>query len=143
MTKVVSIVLWTPGINRIHIYWASTRLHGSYRSHLQFPGGKVEERDGQPVVAAVRELYEETKLKRELNQLNFLGQTRAVHPTKGPYTIDLFSTILTAEEHAERTEPEEQGPWCAYTSGMMAREIAIPGTMTGIYLLERRLSYEQ
>lgn len=77
----------------------------------QFPGGHVEPGE-EPLLAANRELFEETGLDLTLDRFVFLGETPPLHGYKDETYIGVrYGVVLEAGEEPRRIEPLKATDW--------------------------------
>tara|TARA_R110002020_G_scaffold44161_4_gene127576 strand:+ start:6076 stop:6525 length:450 start_codon:yes stop_codon:yes gene_type:complete len=97
------------------------------------PGGHIDEKDTSIEVAGARELFEETNLRCELKDLNYLGEP---HPGKYYFwTQDWYGKISVHTPNPESGEVEhDDWRWATIEEIKEIEDTEIP-----IYLLEKAL----
>lgn len=114
--KYVSIILLTPN-NELYV---SKRINPNkpMNGQLQCPGGKIEHSE-LIIQAAHREMYEETGLIINPNQLKYLTKQQHTDNTKDYYNIKrvvyIYQYRLTEKETPKLTEPENATEWFKIT----------------------------
>lgn len=97
-------------INAAGMLLASQRLGETGYGQWQVPGGHVEEGE-DPLLAAQRELAEETGLFLPLHRFHLLGSEIAVGYRGGLYLGYRYGIVLRTDEAAENPEPEKHSSW--------------------------------
>lgn len=127
--QIISILIFTVR-DGLPYFWLSQRLaEGHRKGYWQFPGGKIDDSDAHTLMAAQRELLEETGLSIPAPRFQRLTSTDAIHPSRGAYTTHWYLVQLSDTEVPQRTEPLENTDWYLLTTAEVALRQCLPGTL--------------
>jgi len=105
----------------------------------QFPGGLVEVEE-DTVVAAQRELHEETGLNIPSQRFIFIGESPPLAGYKGEKYIGYrYGVVLFENEHLLNPEPEKHTAWEWVTGAELKNRAMLFGIMTYAFDFQRLL----
>jgi 8-oxo-dGTP pyrophosphatase MutT (NUDIX family) len=105
--------------------WQAGKLNGV--------GGKVEEFDWCLAEAMRREFQEETGIETTIEQWSYFGSHQKParhHLDDQAYALHLFSTVLTAEQMTQLSQPTNEEPeWLLLNDLPRLLDAEVPGTL--------------
>lgn len=83
-----------------------------YKGKLALPGGHVDPEDASPLAAAVRELYEETRVRVAADDLQEVGVYNAPgRDPRGPYSTTAFVVVVPEHTTAQAGDDAAAVRW--------------------------------